>query len=65
MKEQVNELLGKELSRLDFLKIMGGMLIMLVGVQNFISLIANFNRQNTGRSIEASRHGFGASKFGE
>lgn len=65
MKEQVNELLGKELSRLDFLKIMGGMLIMLVGVQNFISLIANFNRQNTGHSIEASRHGFGASKFGE
>lgn len=64
MNAKLQEFLGKELSRRDFLKLVAGSLIMAVGINNFVAYFMNFNRPKIESSSQPVTHGFGASKFG-
>ena len=64
MNEKYQELIGKELSRKDFLKFIGGGIIVLFGMSNFISYLSHFHRTGTPKTITDSAHGFGSRKFG-
>ncbi len=65
MKTHIHDILSKELSRRDFLKLVGGSLILVMGVNSFIAYLANFNRPKIQSHNTPSTHGFGASKFGK
>lgn len=59
----IQEILAKELSRRDFLKLVGGALLMAVGVQNFLSYFSTF-KASSSKEVAPSSHGFGAHRFG-
>lgn len=63
MNKQLNELVDKELSRKDFLKFIGGGVIVLLGMNNFISYLSRFKNTGTSEIVDSS-HGFGSRKFG-
>ena len=64
MDKNLDELLGKEISRKEFLVFVGGGIITLFGIQNLISYIVQFNRSTTEAKPTEGRHGFGSSRFG-
>ena len=64
MEKNLDELLGKEISRKEFLAFVGGGIITLLGVHNIISYINQFNRTGTVTKPAESRNGFGSSRFG-
>lgn len=64
MKNDINDLVAKELSRKEFLQFIGGGIVVLFGMSNFINYLLRFNRTGTPSVITDSRHGFGSRKFG-
>jgi len=64
MQQKYSELISKELSRKDFLKFIGGGIVVLFGLTNFISYLSHFHRTGSPRVISDNRHGFGSRKFG-
>lgn len=65
MNEKYHELIGRELSRKDFLKFIGGSVVVLLGMSNFISYLSHFHRTGSARAVtQESSHGFGSRKFG-
>jgi len=64
MNKNFTGLLEKELSRKEFLKFFAGGLIVLLGMQNFISYLTQFNRTNSTAVAHVTSHGFGSRKFG-
>lgn len=63
MNEKYQEIVGRELSRKDFLKLIGGGIIVLFGMNNLINYVAHF-RTSTPKATVESSHGFGTRKFG-
>lgn len=64
MNQKYQELIGKELSRKDFLKFIGGGIIVLFGMSNFINYLLHFQRTGSPRVTVEAHHGFGTRKFG-
>ena len=64
MNEKYQELVEREVSRKDFIKLIGGGIIALIGMSNFISYLAHFHRTGTPKPTIESRHGFGSRTFG-
>lgn len=64
MNTRLEDILGKELSRRDFLKVIAGSLLLVMGAQNLISYIANFKPTEARPARDTAAHGFGSSKFG-
>ena len=66
MRDQIREHLSQEVTRKQFLQFMTTALLMVLGVNNLISLLSgtrpghSFNRGNSA----TGGHGFGSSKFG-
>lgn len=66
MKNEIQERLTQELSRKQFLQLIGGALLMVFGFNNLVALLLGKKPGHNvfiQQSIEA-RHGFGSSKFG-
>ena len=58
-------LLDREMTRKEFLQIVGGSLVVLFGVANFIKLIQQYARPQSQKQANAeASHGFGSRKFG-
>ncbi len=64
MNDKYQELIGKELSRKDFLKLIGGGIVVLLGVSNFVNYLLHFQRTSPSRVTVEAQHGFGSRKFG-
>ena len=64
MRENLNKILDKELSRRDFLKMLLGAMVMFMGIQNLIAYIAGKTGVALSSQKSESSHGFGSSKFG-
>lgn len=64
MNEKYKELIDQELSRKDFLKFIGGGVIVLFGMSNFINYLSHFHRTGTPKAITDKAHGFGSRTFG-
>jgi len=64
MRENLNKILDKELSRRDFLKMILGAMVMFMGVHNLIAYIAGKAGVTLSAQKSESSHGFGSSKFG-
>lgn len=64
MNDKYQDLIGKEVSRKDFLKLLGGGVIVLFGMSNFISYLLHFQRTGSPKVITDNRHGFGSRTFG-
>lgn len=64
MNEKFQELVGREVSRKDFLKLIGGGIIAVIGMSNFISYLSHFQRTGTTKPLVENSHGFGTRKFG-
>lgn len=64
MNDKYQELIGKELSRKDFLKFIGGGIVVLFGMSNFINYLSHFHRTGTPKPTIENRHGFGSRTFG-
>lgn len=64
MNEKYQELIGRELSRKDFLKFIGGGIVVLFGMHNFINYLTHFQRTGTPKTIVETNRGFGSRKFG-
>lgn len=66
--KQVQELLGKQMTRREFVKLFGLILLGMLGVNNFISLLKTPLSTNQSKSDIALRNkdttGFGTRKFG-
>lgn len=65
MNTRLQTVLSKELSRRDFLKLVAGAILMVVGIQNFMSYLSNFKKSDTPVLSDANAHGFGSRKFGK
>lgn len=63
MNQKYNDFIAKELSRKDFLKFIGGGVVVLLGMNNFISYLTRYNQPKSQEMVESS-HGFGSRKFG-
>jgi hypothetical protein len=63
-KINLNEIINKELSRKDFLKMAGGAGLAVIGVGSFLNYLTQFNRTPAPRTADATNHGFGSRKFG-
>lgn len=59
-------LLDREMTRKEFLQIVGGSLVVLFGVANFIKLMQQYAQPNAAKNQAASQasKGFGSRKFG-
>ena len=64
MNDKYQEFIGKELSRKDFLKFIGGGIVVLFGMSNFINYLSHFHRTGTPKVAVEANHGFGTRKFG-
>ena len=64
MNEKYQELVGRDISRKDFLKLIGGGVVVLFGLSNFISYLSHFQRTGTAKPAIETRHGFGSRTFG-
>lgn len=65
MNKQLNELISKELSRKEFLQFVGGGIIVLLGMNNFISYLSRFKASGKpSLTVESQNNGFGSRKFG-
>jgi len=68
MREQWRERLNTEITRGQFLRYMGGALLMVFGLDNLLSLLAGSNRLNVPtpapQPLPDQAAGFGTRKFG-
>ena len=64
MNDKYQDLIGKEVSRKDFLKFIGGGIIVLFGMSNFINYLMHFHRTGTPKPLADNAHGFGSRTFG-
>lgn len=64
MNQKYQELITKELSRKDFLKFIGGGVIMLLGLHNFINYLTQYQRTGSPKIATEANTGFGSRKFG-
>lgn len=64
MNEKYQEIIERELSRKDFLKFIGGGIVVLFGMHNLINYVAHFHRASTPKAAVETSSGFGARKFG-
>jgi hypothetical protein len=66
MRDYLREQLQREITRKEFLQILGVLLLSVFGVHNFVNIIAgNFpGSKSKRRSGTPASHGFGSSKFG-
>ena len=66
MKE-LQELFARQLTRKEFIKLLGVALLSMVGVNNFIAMLNKSAKRNpekaVAENVQAAK-GFGASKFG-
>jgi hypothetical protein len=62
----IRELFAKEMTRKEFLRVLGVSLLALLGVGNFISFLlhSQHNNQPLARTNASTRQGFGSGKFG-
>lgn len=61
----LQELLTKELTRKQFLQVLGVMVISIFGFNNLLNMLTNFNRPADKSSAKSSaKNGFGSSRFG-
>jgi hypothetical protein len=63
MEKHVKELIGREVSRKDFLKLLAGGAVVLFGLNNLIAYFMQAKHSQPG-SLPTT-HGFGSRKFGE
>lgn len=63
MQQKYQELITKELTRKDFLKFIGGAVVVLLGMNNLIAYLSRFREPTASETLE-STHGFGSRKFG-
>jgi hypothetical protein len=62
--KQIKELLSQPMSRSEFLRYVGMLLIALFGFSNFIALLLRQNSAHSGAATQERGRGFGSSKFG-
>jgi hypothetical protein len=63
MRDDIKDILNKQMTRKEFLRYAGGTLIVVLGLGNLLS----FLKQPTKTAIQAppdASHGFGSRKFG-
>lgn len=63
----VNELMKRQMTRKDFLRLFAAALLSVFGVTNFIQYLLKHSSQPQSGSVTNApqdRHGFGSSKFG-
>lgn len=65
MKNNLEELVSRELSRKEFLKFAGGAIVVLFGLSNFISYLSRFKQTGALTVTQETQHGFGSRKFGK
>jgi hypothetical protein len=65
MRDYLREQLQREITRKEFLQILGVLLLSVFGVHNFVNIIAgNLPGAKHRSSHGRASHGFGSSKFG-
>jgi hypothetical protein len=67
MRDYLREQLQREITRKEFIQILGVLLLSVFGVHNFVNIIAgNFPgaKGKRGSNHATASHGFGSSKFG-
>lgn len=62
-KPNLQELLQKELTRKQFIQVVGVMVVSLLGFNNLINMLTHLNRPADSKQTQA-RNGFGSNKFG-
>ncbi len=61
----LQNLLQQELTRKQFIQMLGVMVVSLLGFNNLISMLAKMNHSTNTKKVAASaKDGFGSSKFG-
>jgi len=64
MREVRSQLLTREMTRKQFLQLMGAGVIAVFGFGNLLSLLARSGGAHSDKKTDAERHGFGSRKFG-
>ena len=63
MKE-IGELFSRQMTRKEFLQLLGAALLSFVGIANFIASLRSQSSQPRGEVAKTAGRGFGSSKFG-
>lgn len=63
MRDDIKDILNKQMTRKEFLRYAGGTLVMLLGLSNLLSFLRQPTRTIVQTQVD-DRHGFGSRKFG-
>ena len=64
MNKNIRDLLDRDISRKEFLQFIGGGIVVLLGIQNLISYLSQYDSTNPKANSHDASRGFGSSKFG-
>jgi len=60
----IQQIIQQELTRKQFVQLLGALIISILGFDNILKLLSKANRTESGKNAASGEHGFGSSKFG-
>lgn len=64
IKNQMKDLLGKEMDRKDFLKYAGGIILTIVGVTGLLRVLLGSSQESSHNDAQRRSGGYGSSGYG-